>query len=105
LDGLKESLKMKEQRSAKSNKESGKKVLQHIEIHPDRDKSGAAVTGAGVSVQVHRRAPDGWDSSVEEKHFGADEGPEALQHIAKVSGIKGDDVVETGGDIPEKKDA
>lgn len=96
---------MKEQRSAKSNKESGKKVLHHIEIHPDRDKSGAAVTGAGVSVQVHRRAPDGWDSSVEEKHFGADEGPEALQHIAKVSGIKGDDVVETGGDIPEKKDA
>ena len=96
---------MKEQRSASSSKEHGKKVLQHIEIHPDRDKSGAAITGAGVSVQVHRRAPDGWDSSVEEKHFGADEGPEALTHIAKVAGIKGDDGVETGGDIADKKDA
>ena len=103
---------MKEQRSAKSNKESGKKVLHHVEIHPDRDKSGAAITGAGVSVQVHRRAPDGWDSSVEEKHFGAGEGPEALQHIAsccgiksaKVEGLKGDDGEETGGDIPNTKD-
>jgi hypothetical protein len=87
--------------NAKSREKKKQYVVDHVEVHPEKDHKGSPVKGGGHVVHtVMREKGERWGSERRaEKPFGAGEHEEMLAHVAnelKLPSPEGDEHEEDG---------